>query len=94
MVSREIVVVTGGSAGIGRATVREFACHGADVAILVRGRERIDAAGLSASPSASLTNAVTVGQTVVSASSRSHQVMVVARSHTPSAKARIDARES
>lgn len=41
---REIVVVTGGSAGVGRAAVREFAKHGADVAVLARGRERIDAA--------------------------------------------------
>ena len=40
----EIVVVTGGSAGVGRATVREFARAGADVAVLARGRERIDAA--------------------------------------------------
>jgi len=36
----QVVVVTGGSAGIGRATVREFARSGADVAILARGRER------------------------------------------------------
>lgn len=28
----QIVVVTGGTAGIGRATVREFARHGSDVA--------------------------------------------------------------
>lgn len=41
---REVVVVTGGSAGVGRATVREFARHGADVAVLARGQERIDAA--------------------------------------------------
>ncbi len=40
----EIVVVTGGSAGVGRATVREFARHGADVAVLARGKARIDAA--------------------------------------------------
>ena len=40
----EIVVVTGGSAGVGRATVREFATAGADVAVLARGQERIDAA--------------------------------------------------
>lgn len=40
----EVVVVTGGSAGIGRATVREFAKRGADVAVLARGQERIDAA--------------------------------------------------
>jgi len=38
----QVVVVTGGSAGIGRATVREFARSGADVAILARGQERID----------------------------------------------------
>lgn len=37
-----VVVVTGGSAGIGRATVREFARSGADVAILARGQERLD----------------------------------------------------
>ena len=41
---RQVVVVTGGSAGIGRATVREFARHGADVAVLARGRERVEAA--------------------------------------------------
>lgn len=41
---RQVVVVTGGSAGVGRATALEFARHGADVAILARGRERIDAA--------------------------------------------------
>jgi NAD(P)-dependent dehydrogenase (short-subunit alcohol dehydrogenase family) len=41
---RQIVVVTGGSAGIGRATVREFARHRADVAIIARGRDRLDAA--------------------------------------------------
>jgi NAD(P)-dependent dehydrogenase (short-subunit alcohol dehydrogenase family) len=39
----EIVVVTGGTAGIGRATVREFARQGADVAILARGQDRLDA---------------------------------------------------
>ena len=42
--SGEIVVVTGGSAGVGRATVREFARAGADVAVLARGQKRIDAA--------------------------------------------------
>lgn len=36
-----VVVVTGGSAGIGRATVSEFARAGADVAILARGKERL-----------------------------------------------------
>ena len=34
-----IVVVTGGTAGIGRATVREFARNGYDVAILARGKD-------------------------------------------------------
>ncbi|MEO8851567.1 MAG: SDR family oxidoreductase [Allobranchiibius sp.] len=40
--NRPIVVITGGSAGVGRATVREFAGAGYDVAILARG-----AAGLA-----------------------------------------------
>jgi NAD(P)-dependent dehydrogenase (short-subunit alcohol dehydrogenase family) len=34
---RKVAVVTGGTAGVGRATVREFARHGYDVAILARG---------------------------------------------------------
>ncbi|MFC5676823.1 SDR family oxidoreductase [Aeromicrobium endophyticum] len=41
---RPIVVVTGGSAGIGRAAVREFASAGYDVAILARGQAGIDGA--------------------------------------------------
>ncbi|MBP0456849.1 SDR family oxidoreductase [Streptomyces montanisoli] len=36
-VGRKVAVVTGGSAGVGRATVREFAEHGYDVAVLARG---------------------------------------------------------
>jgi len=40
----ETVVVTGGTAGIGRATVREFARHGCNVAILARGQDGLDAA--------------------------------------------------
>lgn len=39
-----VVVITGGSAGIGRATVREFARAGYDVAVLARGRAGVDAA--------------------------------------------------
>lgn len=39
-----IVVVTGGTAGIGRATVREFARQGYDVAILARGHDGLEAA--------------------------------------------------
>jgi NAD(P)-dependent dehydrogenase (short-subunit alcohol dehydrogenase family) len=42
--TRKIAVVTGGSAGIGRATVREFAAHGYDVAVLARGHAGVDAA--------------------------------------------------
>jgi NAD(P)-dependent dehydrogenase (short-subunit alcohol dehydrogenase family) len=38
----QVVVVTGGTAGVGRATVRAFARAGADVAILARGQERLD----------------------------------------------------
>ncbi|MCL8025350.1 SDR family oxidoreductase [Nocardioides bruguierae] len=41
---RPVVVITGGTGGIGRATVREFAEHGYDVAVLARGRAGLDAA--------------------------------------------------
>ncbi len=41
---RKVAVVTGGTAGVGRATVREFARHGYDVAVLARGRAGLDAA--------------------------------------------------
>jgi len=39
-----VVVVTGGSAGVGRATVRAFAEHGDDVAVLARGPDGLEAA--------------------------------------------------
>ncbi len=39
---RGVAVVTGGTAGIGRATVRELASRGWDVAVLARGQERLD----------------------------------------------------
>jgi short-subunit dehydrogenase len=39
-----VAVVTGASAGIGRATVRELAARGFDVALLARGRAGLDAA--------------------------------------------------
>ena len=38
----ETVVITGGTAGVGRATVREFAANGANVAILARYKGRLE----------------------------------------------------
>ena len=40
----EVVVVTGASAGVGRAIVREFAQHGAAIGLLARGLEGLEAA--------------------------------------------------
>jgi len=42
--SSRTAVVTGGSAGVGRAVVRELAAQGWDVAVLARGRAGLDAA--------------------------------------------------
>ncbi len=44
MKSREVVVITGASAGVGRATVREFARHGANIALVARGRDGLEGA--------------------------------------------------
>lgn len=40
----EVVVVTGASAGVGRATVREFARQGASIGLLARGRDGLEGA--------------------------------------------------
>jgi short-subunit dehydrogenase len=39
-----VVVITGASAGVGRATVREFARRGADIGLLARGFDGLEAA--------------------------------------------------
>src|SRR3954452_9274394 len=44
MAGQRVAVVTGGSAGVGRAVVRELAAHGWDVAVLARGRAGVEAA--------------------------------------------------
>ncbi len=41
---REVVVITGASAGLGRATVREFARHGASIGLVARGVDGLKAA--------------------------------------------------
>ena len=42
--SSKVVVVTGASAGVGRATARAFGRHGARVGLVARGQEGLDAA--------------------------------------------------
>ncbi|HTZ60055.1 MAG TPA: SDR family oxidoreductase [Acidobacteriaceae bacterium] len=44
MESREVVVITGASAGVGRAAVREFARRGASIGLIARGQDGLDAA--------------------------------------------------
>ena len=43
-VEGKVVVVTGASAGLGRAAVRAFAAKGADVALIARGKDGLEAA--------------------------------------------------
>lgn len=40
----EVIVITGAAAGIGRATAREFAKHGANIGLVARGRDDLEAA--------------------------------------------------
>ncbi len=42
--SPKVVVVTGASAGVGRAVVREFASEGASIGLIARGRGRLESA--------------------------------------------------
>ncbi|MGH9018773.1 MAG: SDR family NAD(P)-dependent oxidoreductase, partial [Acidimicrobiales bacterium] len=44
MPERPIVVITGASAGVGRATARLFAAQGFDVALLARGHAGLEGA--------------------------------------------------
>src|SRR5688500_12601559 len=44
MTDRQVVVITGGSAGAGRAAARAFAHRGYHGALLARGRERLELA--------------------------------------------------
>jgi short-subunit dehydrogenase len=39
----KVVVVTGASAGVGRAVVKEFARHGANIGLIARGHDRLEA---------------------------------------------------
>jgi short-subunit dehydrogenase len=41
---REVVMITGASAGVGRAIVREFAKHKASIGLIARGKRRLEAA--------------------------------------------------
>src|SRR5437870_4197318 len=41
---RQVIVITGASAGVGRATVRAFAKRGADIGLLARGIDGLEAA--------------------------------------------------
>ena len=40
--NKDVVVITGASAGLGRAIAKEFASHGSRVALLARGKDRLE----------------------------------------------------
>jgi NAD(P)-dependent dehydrogenase (short-subunit alcohol dehydrogenase family) len=42
--AKDVVVITGASAGVGRAIAKEFARHGARLVLLARGKERLESA--------------------------------------------------
>ena len=42
--NKDVVVITGASAGLGRAIAKEFASHGARVALIARGKDRLESA--------------------------------------------------
>jgi NADP-dependent 3-hydroxy acid dehydrogenase YdfG len=44
MSGRRVAVITGASAGVGRATVRAFAEHGFDIGLIARGQADLEAA--------------------------------------------------
>ncbi len=44
MARNEVVVITGASAGVGRATVREFARRGSSIALIARGTDGLEGA--------------------------------------------------
>ena len=41
---KEVVMITGSSAGLGRAVAREFGCHGASIGLLARGVDGLEGA--------------------------------------------------
>ena len=41
---KQVIVITGASAGVGRATVRAFARRGADIALIARGLDGLEGA--------------------------------------------------
>jgi NAD(P)-dependent dehydrogenase (short-subunit alcohol dehydrogenase family) len=57
---RKTVVVCGGSAGVGRAVVQEFAKHGYDVAVLSRGQAGVEAAAAEVSSAGGRSLGITV----------------------------------